>query len=72
MSSLPAWAGWAIVAICPFLGPVIAFLVVLAVTLLNRRITGIGATPALVPVRGRQGRRLISSPDGPKSGSEGV
>ena len=36
MSSLPAWAAWAIVAACPLLGPVIAFLMFLAVVVLDR------------------------------------
>jgi hypothetical protein len=50
MSSLPTWAAWAIVAACPLLGPVIAFLVFLAVTVLDRWITGAREARALVPV----------------------
>jgi hypothetical protein len=50
MSSLPTWAAWAIVAACPLLGPVIAFLVVLAVAVLDSWITGAREAPALVPV----------------------
>jgi hypothetical protein len=50
MSSLPTWASWAIVAACPLLGPVIAFLVFLAVAVLDRWITGAREAPALVPV----------------------
>jgi hypothetical protein len=50
MSSLPTWAAWAIVAACPLLGPVIAFLVVLAVALLDRWITGAREAPELLPV----------------------
>jgi hypothetical protein len=50
MSSLPNWAGWVIVAACPLLGPVIAFLVFLAVVVLDRWITGAREAPAIVPV----------------------
>jgi hypothetical protein len=50
MSSVPAWAAWAIVAACPLLGPVIAFLMFFAVTVLDRWITGAREAPALVPV----------------------
>ena len=50
MSSLPTWAAWAIVAACPLLGPVIAFLVFLPVVVLDRWITGAREAPALVPV----------------------
>jgi hypothetical protein len=50
MSSLPTWAAWAIVAACPLLGPVIAFLEFLAVAGLDRWITGAREAPALVPV----------------------
>jgi hypothetical protein len=50
MSSLPNWAGWVIVAACPLLGPVIAFLVFLAVVALDRWITGAREAPAIVPV----------------------
>ena len=39
MSSLPTWASWAIVAACPLLGVVIAFLMFLAVVVLDRWIT---------------------------------
>jgi hypothetical protein len=39
MSSLPTWAAWAIVAACPLLGPVIAFLALLAVAVFDRWIT---------------------------------
>jgi len=49
MSSLPTWAAWAIVAACPLLGPVIAFLVFLAVAVLDRWITGAREAPVLVP-----------------------
>jgi hypothetical protein len=50
MSSLPTWASWAIVAACPLLGPVIAFLVFRAVVVLDRWITEAREAPALVPV----------------------
>jgi hypothetical protein len=50
MSSLPPWAAWAIVAACPLLGPVIAFLMFFAVVVLDRWITGAREAPALVPV----------------------
>jgi hypothetical protein len=40
MSSLPNWAAWAMVMACPLLGPVIAFLVVLAVAVLDRWVSG--------------------------------
>jgi hypothetical protein len=50
MSSLPTWASWAIVAACPLLGPVIAFLLFHAVTVLDRWISGAREAPALVPV----------------------
>jgi len=69
MSSLPTWASWAIVAACPLLGPVIAFLVFLAVAVLDRWITGARKAPALVPVvagviAGRFRRRLAwAAPD---------
>jgi hypothetical protein len=53
MSSLPVWVGWAIVAVCPLLGPVIAFLVVLAVAVLDRWVTGAREAAALVPVAAR-------------------
>jgi hypothetical protein len=39
MSSLPTWIGWAIIAACPLLGPVIAFLVVFPIAVLDRWIT---------------------------------
>jgi hypothetical protein len=39
MSSLPTWAAWVIVAACPLLGPVIAFLVVLPIAALDRWIS---------------------------------
>jgi hypothetical protein len=50
MSSVPAWAAWAIVAACPLLGLVIAFLMFLAVVVLDRWITGARQAPGLVPV----------------------
>jgi hypothetical protein len=50
MSSLPAWAAWAIVAACPLLGPVIAFLMFLAVVVLDRWITAAREAPAIVSV----------------------
>jgi hypothetical protein len=46
MSSLSTWAAWVIVAACPLLGPVIAFLVVLPVAALDRWITGAKGAPA--------------------------
>ena len=49
MSNLPTWIGWVILAACPLLGPVIAFLVVLLVAVLDRRITGGREIPAVVP-----------------------
>ena len=59
MSSLPTWAAWVIVAACPLL----AFLVFLAVAVLDRWITGAREAPVLVPVAsgeigGQLGRRL--------------
>ena len=50
MNSLPTWAAWAIVGACPLLGPVIAFLVFLAVAVLDRWITRAREAPAIVPV----------------------
>jgi hypothetical protein len=50
MSSLPTWAAWAIVAACPLLGPVIAFLVFSAVVVLDRWVTGAREAPAIVSV----------------------
>jgi hypothetical protein len=44
MSSLPTWTSWVIVVACPLLGA-IAFLVVLPVTVLDRRITGVFSSP---------------------------
>jgi hypothetical protein len=49
MSNLPAWVGWVILAVCPLLGPAIAFLIVLPVALLDRRITGGRKIPPVVP-----------------------
>jgi hypothetical protein len=49
MSNLPTWIGWVILAACPLLGPVIAFLVVLPVAVLDRRITGGREISAVVP-----------------------
>jgi hypothetical protein len=46
MSNLPTWAAWVIVAACPLLGPVIAFLVVLPIAALDRWITGAKGAPA--------------------------
>jgi hypothetical protein len=61
MSNLPTWIGWVILAACPLLGPVIAFLVVLPVAVLDRRITAGREIPAVVPfeagVTGRYTRR---------------
>jgi hypothetical protein len=48
MSSLPTWIGWAIVAACPLLGPVIAFLIVLPIAVLDRWITRAREAPAVV------------------------
>jgi hypothetical protein len=39
MSNLPTWAAWVIVAACPLLCPVIAFLVVLPISALDRWIS---------------------------------
>jgi hypothetical protein len=62
MSNLPTWIGWVILAACPLLGPAIAFLVVLPVALLDRRIKGGREIPAVAPfeagVTGRYTRRL--------------
>jgi hypothetical protein len=62
MSNLPTWIGWVILAACPLLGPAIAFLVVLPVALLDRRIKGGREIPAVAPfeagVIGRYTRRL--------------
>ena len=64
MSNLPTWIGWVILAACPLLGPVIAFMVVLPVAVLDRRITGGREIPAVVPfeagVTGRYTRRRPS------------
>ena len=49
MSNLPTWIGWVILAACPLLGPVIAFMVVLPVAVLDRRITGGREISAVVP-----------------------
>jgi hypothetical protein len=49
MSNLPTWIGWVILAACPLLGPAIAFLVVLPVALLDRRIKGGREIPAVAP-----------------------
>jgi hypothetical protein len=59
MSSLPTWASWAIVAACPLLGPVIAFLVFLAVVVLDRWITGAREDLALVPVAASNMSRFL-------------
>jgi hypothetical protein len=61
MSSLPTWAAWAIVAACPLLGLVIAFLVFSAVAVLDRWITGAREAPAIVPVAAGD-RRVFPSP----------
>jgi hypothetical protein len=62
MSNLPTWIGWVILAACPLLGPAIAFLVVLPVAVLDRRINGGREIPAVAPfevgVTGRYTRRL--------------
>jgi hypothetical protein len=62
MSNLPTWIGWVILAACPLLGPAIAFLVVLPVALLDRRIKGGREIPAVAPfeagVTGRYTRHL--------------
>jgi len=44
MSSLPTWTSWVIVVACPLLGPMIAFLVVLPVAVLDRWISGAKAS----------------------------
>jgi hypothetical protein len=49
MSSLPTWAAWVIVAACPLLGPVIAFLVVLPIAALDRWISRAKGAPAHPP-----------------------
>ena len=49
MSSLPSWAAWVIVAVCPLLGPAIAFLVFLVVVVLDNWITGARGAPDPVP-----------------------
>jgi len=45
MSSLPTWTSWVIVVACPLLGPMIAFLVVLPVAVLDRWISGAKGAP---------------------------
>jgi hypothetical protein len=50
MSNLPTWAAWVIVAACPLLGPVIAFLVVLPIAALDRWISGAKGASGLVTV----------------------
>jgi phosphate/sulfate permease len=48
MSGLPTWAIGSIVAASAVLGPLVAFLVALAVALLIRRLTGVSKPPAMV------------------------
>jgi hypothetical protein len=71
MSSLPTWASWAIVAACPLLGLVIAFLMFLAVVVLDRWITEAREAPAIVPVAAGD-RRVFSSPTDLESARSGT
>jgi hypothetical protein len=71
MSSLPSWAAWVIVAVCPLLGPAIAFLVFLVVVVLDNWITGARGAPAIVPVAAGD-RRVFSAPAGLGSSRSGA
>jgi hypothetical protein len=61
ISSLPNWAEWVIVVACPLFVRVIALLVIVAVEVWNRWITGAKEAPVLVPVAAREIGRLFPS-----------